>query len=473
MRHQQKNKNRNKANVVKGKKPEKNILASSSIVQGIDTNILQEDLYKEFSTDKNNTFSSMLVNNEWVRFFDARSSFLKGMMALVGNSTTLRNVINQKTSLTLGDGFVPISSEKVPFLQTLRKLFRLQKADEDAIELINTLIGNVNLNNETLEEVIEKVAFDWWAFGNAMVELKKAKRDGEEVVLMYHLPLDQTAVKKANSNNIIEAIGVSSDWETAQSDSSCITEIPLYPNFDNEGRSAIHIKNYAPGFFYWGLPENIAARFWAEIEYRIPKYNISKFKNGFVPSAFIQLFGSLTPEEANAIIADFEETFTDTGKNSKLLLQVLRDEKYKASVNILEDNSDGNYMDLQALASQAIVTANRWTMSLAGFATSGKLGSNQQIRDELEYVTNTTIKQGRRKIMQSIVNPFIKENAKENDSIQGVMLHISNMNPISLASMLDPKTILSPNEQREVFGYEPIENNNATASSDEEAEGQN
>jgi len=474
MNYNQKSRNNNKKKPnLTGKKPEKNILASSSIVQGIDTSILQEDLYKEFSTDKNNTFSSMLVNDEWVRFFDARSSFLKGMMALVGNSTTLRNVVNQKTSLTLGDGFVPISSDKVPFLQTLRKLFRLQKADEDAIELINTLIGNVNLNNETLEEVIEKVAFDWWAFGNAMVELKKTTRNGEEVVVIYHIPLDQTAVKKANSNNIIESIGVSSDWQTASTDPSCITEIPLYPEFDNEGRSAIHIKNYAPGFFYWGLPENIAARFWAEIEYRIPKFNITKFKNGFVPSAFIQLFGSLTPEEANAIIADFEQTFTDTGKNSKLLLQVLRDEKYKASVNILEDNSDGNYMDLQKLASQAIVTANRWTMSLAGFATSGKLGSNQQIRDELEFVTNTTIKQGRRKIMQSIINPFIKENAKLNDSMSGVMLHIANMNPISLASMLDPKTILSKNEMREVFGYEPIEETNAQASTDEEVEGQN
>jgi len=465
--------NKKKNNTPTGKKPEKQILASSSIVHGLDTNILEEDLFEEFSTSKNGTYSGMLVNDKWVRFFNARSSFLKGMMALVGNSTTLRNVVNQKTSLTLGDGFIPIASDKVPFLQTLRKMFRLQKSEDDAIEDVNTLIGNVNLNNETLEEVIEKVAFDWWAFGNAMVELRQTKRNGEDVVLMYHLPLDQVGIKKANSNNVIEAIGVCPDWQEGQTDPSTITEIPMYPDFDSKGRAAIHIKNYAPGFFYWGLPENIAARFWAEMEYRIPKYNITKFKNGLVPSAFIQLFGSMTPEEANKIVQDFEETFTDTGNNSKLLVQVLRDEKYKASVNILEDKSDGNYMDLQKLASQAIVTANRWTTSLAGIATSGKLGSNQQIRDELEFVTNTTIKQGRRKIMQSIVNPFIKENAKVNDDIKGIMLHIANMNPISLASMLDPKAVLSPNEIREVFGYEPVEENQPESMSDEESEGQN
>jgi hypothetical protein len=40
-------------------------------------------------------------------------------------------------------------------------------------------------------------------------------------------------------------------------------------------------------------------------------------------------------------------------------------------------------MDLQKIASQGIVTGNEFTMGLSGFATSGKLGTNQQMRDEL------------------------------------------------------------------------------------------
>lgn len=448
------NKNSNKSKNINSRSQESNFLASASIAQGLDTDILQEDLYKEFNLDKNGTDSSLLVDDKWVRFFNARSSTLKEMMALVGNSPTLRNIINQKSSLTLGDGFVPVSSKKVPILQTLRKLLKLSISDDPAIELINDLVGSINLNNETLEEVIAKVTFDWWAFGNGMVQLKKTKRNDKDIVLMYHIPLEHAAVHKANANNIIESIGISSDWDAGTPE---VKEIPIYPEFDEDGNSAIHIKNYAPGFFYWGLPENISARFWAEIEYRIPKYNITKFKNGFVPSAFIQLFGSLTPTEADKIIQSFEDAYTDTGNNSKLLIQVLRDEKYKANVNILEDTSDGNYLDLQKLASQAIITANGWTTSLAGIATGGKLGSNQQIRDEIEFVTNMEIKQARRKIMQSIVNPFIKENAKVDPALDGIMLHIANMNPISLASMLKPSDILSKNEQREVFGYEPVE----------------
>ena len=437
------------------KRPQSSILASATIRQGIDTDILQEDLIREFQPDRYNSDESYLINNKWVRFFDPNSSFLKSMMALINNSTTLRNVIQQKTSLTMGEGFNAVESKNIPVLQSFRRLIKKLSVSDSGIEEMNSLITSVNLNVETLEEVIEKVAFDWWAFGNSIVELVKTTAGGKDIVYIYHIPLYKAAIKKANENNIVKEIGISENWDNQSGSDEGVSVLPLYPEF-SEGRSVIHIKQYSPGFFYWGLPENVAGRFWAEIEYRIPKYNISKFKNGFVPSAILQFFGSLTKQEAEKLVSSVEDTFTDTGKNSKMLVQVLRDEKYKLNAQILEDKNDGNYMDLQALASQAIVTANRWTMSLAGFATGGKLGSNQQIRDELDYVINTSIKQARRKIMQNIVNPFIKENALLNPALNNIMLEIANMNPVSLASYLDPKELLLKNEQRKIFGFDAL-----------------
>lgn len=441
---------------IQGKKKEKTLLASAHIRHGTDTAILQEDLYREFLMDANNTDTGLLVNDKWVRFFDPKSSFLKGMIALVSNSTTSRNIINQKTTLTLGDGFVPIASDVVPFLQTLRKLFRLKTAEDSAIEEINELIGNVNLNNETLEEVIEKVTFDWWAFGNGMVQLTKATREGKDIVFMYHLPLEMVGIHKANANNIIESVGITSNWDVDGFDPSKIKEIPLYPNFDSDGNSVIHIKNYAPGFFYWGLPENIASRFWQEIEYRIPKYNITKFKNQFKPSAWVQIFGNFTPEEADELVNSFEDFYTDTGKNSRLLVQILRSKADKAEIVQFDDKTEGDWIELQKLATQAIITANTWTPSLSGIALSGKLGPNQQMREELEFATNTTVKKGRRKVVQGVINPFVKENAIVNPKLKGVMLHIVNSNPIGLAGLLNPADILTRDEKRDIFGFEAI-----------------
>lgn len=115
------------------KKPVESLLASAIIKQGVDTDILQEDLIREFQPDRFNSDQSFLVNGEWVRFFDPNSSFLKGMMALVNNSTTLRNVLNQKTSLTMGDGFIPVESKSIPILQTFRRI--LKKLTATDVEL--------------------------------------------------------------------------------------------------------------------------------------------------------------------------------------------------------------------------------------------------------------------------------------------------------------------------------------------------
>lgn len=471
-RYKNNNNKPNNRHHIRHRKPKKNLLASAVIENPEDTNILQEDLFREFYSDKANTDQGLLINDKWVRFFDQRSSFLKGMMALVSNSTTTRNVIGKKTSLTLGDGFIPVALDAVPFLQTLRKKITGALTVQDKkIDEVNLLIGNVNFNNETLEQVIEKVAFDWWAFGNAMVELVRTTRDGEPIVMMYHIPLEQAAIKKANGNNIIDAIGVNKCWEHDSYDESTTREIPLYPTFEDD-RSAIHIKNYAPGFFYWGLPENVAARFWAEIEYRIPKYNIAKFKNSFKPSAIIQTYGSFTEEEAEELVESFKSLYTDTDNNDELLVQVLRRKEDKADITVLEDKTEGNYMELQKLATQAIVTGNQFTMSLTGLATSGKLGSNQQIRDELEYVQNTTITQAQRLITQSIINPFMKENAEVNSGVSGVMLAIAKMNPISLRGQLEPNDILTNNEKREVFGYEPQEETEANNNQDNQPQEQ-
>ena len=187
---------RNKNKTVQSTK-EKVLLNSAIIREGRDTEILQQDLIREFQPDKFNTDQTLLVNGEWVRFFDKDSSFLKGLMALVQNSTTLRNVLNQKTTLTLGDGFIPFETGSVPFLQTVKRLLKKLTATDSNIEQLNDLLGNVNLNNETFEEVLEKVIFDWWAFGNAMVELVRTRRNGEQVVMIYSSGPNATSLCRA------------------------------------------------------------------------------------------------------------------------------------------------------------------------------------------------------------------------------------------------------------------------------------
>jgi hypothetical protein len=447
-------------------KAEKSILASASYVRKAEINILEKDLYREYEKDRGRTDVGNLVNDKWVRFFDVHSSMLKRMEALLANSPTLRNITNQKKALTLGSGFIPVTSDRVPFFQFMRKLLKLETKSEKAVEGVNTLIGNVNLNNESLEDVISKLVFDYYAFGNAIAELKKTTREGKEIVMMYHIPLDQVGIKEANSNNIIDAIGVTANWDIDGNDPNAITEIPIYPKFNSKKSSAIHIKNYAPNHFYWGLPNWIAAQFSAETEYKIPKYNNAKIDNNYKPSAHAELYGDMTPEEAETAANSLVDAYTGTGKNGGIVVQVLRKKADAANITLFEDKSEGNFLELQKITSQAIITAYGWTPSLTGIAIAGQLGSNQQMKQDLEFVTNMEIKGVQRLFEQKLINPFVKENQEVNSELKSVMLQLANSNPISLAGDLVPKEVLTKNEMREILGYEALEE-------EEEIDGEN
>jgi capsid portal protein len=440
-------------------KPQKKILASAQIKHGQDTDVLSEDLFNEAILDKNGR-SAQLVKNKWVLMFDEKQSFLKNLMSLLNNSTTLRNVTNAKTAFTLGDGFQAVEADTIPILKSIKKLVRKFSGDSNKLQGLNDCLTMVNPAGETLEDVSNKIIFDFCAFGNAFAELVKTTESGQPVVYLYHVPVYKVGLEKQNKRGFSENFGICQDWQNLGNKAENIEVVPRYPQFSKGAakRSIIHLKQYAAGFDYFGLPEWISARLWANIEYRIPKYNITKFKNGFVPSAIMQFFGAMNEDEAAELIKGIDATFSDTGKNSKIFAQVLRDESYKADVQILEDKNAGSFLDLNKLASQAIVTASRWTMSLAGFATSGKLGTNQQIRDEIELVTNTVIKQIRRLYLQKIANVFIKElSTAKSGEFKGLQLEIANLTPVSVASKIDPEKSLLTSEKRNLLGYDTLD----------------
>lgn len=440
-------------------KPKKNILASAQIKNGQDTDVLDEDLFNEAILDSKGR-SDQLVKDKWVLMFDQKQAFIKNLMSLVHNSTTLGNVLRSKTAFTLGDGFQVVEADSIPILKAIKKLVRKFTGDSKKLEALNDCLGLVNPLGETLEDVSTKLISDYVSFGNCFAEILKTTDEGKPVVYLYHIPVYKVGIEKQDNTGLSPNFGICQDWQNLGSKPENIQIVPIYPNFTTGAakRSIIHLKQYAAGFDYWGLPDWISARLWANIEYRIPKYNITKFKNGFVPSAIMQFFGAMNEDEASDLIKGIDATFTDSGKNSKIFAQVLRDESYKADVQILEDKSEGNFLELSKLASQALVTACRWTMSLAGFATSGKLGTNQQIRDEIEFVTNTVVKQIRRPFLQKVINVYIKElNEVKGGTFKGLQIDITNITPVSVASSLDANKSLLTSEKRELLGYDVLD----------------
>ena len=142
-----------------------------------------------------------------------------------------------------------------------------------------------------------------------------------------------------------------------------------------------------------------------------------------------------------------------------MFIQALRDETYKADVQILESKNEGEFAKLQELSQTSIISAHRWTHSLTGLRTAGSLGTNQQIRSEFDIVYNTVIRPIQRLYLTKFLNPVIQDaGAFFGKDWTNMALDIAKPMPVSFAGDLDIKTVLTIDEQRAELGFPPLQN---------------
>jgi len=388
---------------------------------------------------------------------------LDRLQAIVNNSPTTSAIIKQKVAYSCGDGFIVEPAAVNDILPIVRKN-RIKEVDIMQAESLNDWAKEVNFYGDNLEDLAAKVFMDLYSFGNCFIELRKLRNGGTKAFTMCVLPITYCRPKKAPKEQLHPThVGVTSDFEEGYAITpQKVIDYPLYPNFeviDGVERSIVHLKFYEPTMQYWGVPDWISAKIWAELEYRIPKFNQSKFENGFTPSAIISLFGSTDSEEAQEVVNALKNCFTGTGNNSKMFVQALRDETSKADVQILNSQEKGEFMDLQALASQSIITGHRWKAALAGIQTAGSLGSNQQIRSEFDVVYNDVIRNVQRMVLNKFLNPVLQDAGEwMGNDWSSLSLDFSKAYPVSFAGDIDINTVLTIDELRKELGFAPLDN---------------
>lgn len=436
------------------------VINSANILES-QTPVIAEDLYNEpVRTNRN----SSTISGKYVPFFDERNAYAKQLLSLVNNSPTLRRVIQDKTAMTIGDGFNVFDGVINPMLSFVKKsLKNVGIEDKRSIEINNQLV-RVNKSNESLQDVLQKGVYDFFAVGNGFFELVKVQTSEGVKTYLYHIPVYMVAFEKMEADMVKRNVGIYETWEKDINSINEIRNVAIYPSVtpvnEEDGtvteRSVIAIQNYAPGYSYWGLPDWIGAKHYAELEYRAARYNINEFENGFIPSAIVTFFGSLDEDEGRKLMRDFKESYTGTKNHKKVFAQVVRDENMAAKVQTIETNKQGDYIELLKLAAQNIVTSARWTMSAAGFSSPGQMGTNQQLRSEIEYLQNTVIKPIQNAFIQTVVQPYINYLAEENSVFTNISLEFSNAMPISFLGDINIENTMTIDEKREILGLAPL-----------------
>ncbi|HPD28277.1 MAG TPA: hypothetical protein PK673_07890, partial [Paludibacteraceae bacterium] len=142
--------------------------------------------------------------------FTQRDEFLKGLIACVNNSPTLRRIISDKSNMCVGDGYIPIKGKSSSLLTTNEKA---ETITGPALGDIETAIERVNEHGETLVDVQAKGAFDYNAFGNAVFELVRGKVGKDPFCNIYHVELYNVAIGRTGLDQIIQEYALYDDFD--------------------------------------------------------------------------------------------------------------------------------------------------------------------------------------------------------------------------------------------------------------------
>ena len=345
--------------------------------------------------------------------FGTNNLFPQYLAELKRKSSTHRSVLAQKAVFTSGAKFVTNN------------------------ETVKDYIKDVNADGESLREVYKKLADDYYTFGNAYLE--GVLYDGG--LNLYHI--DATTVRMSKNK---KEVYVHPDWAKYNTMKDKLSIIPLYPN-TRSSRFVVQFKDYEPTFQFYGLPDYIAALEHIAVDYEIGKWNHTKFKNGFQPSAIIEINGDMGEEEAKKLVREAQKKFVGDGNNGKIMFIVKNGDASQANVQIIKDDQEGSWIDLQRITDQNIVTAHRWQPSLSGLVSSGKMNNTgSEIRIAYDLAMTTVIKDTSDLLLNGLRNILFKEMGFLPEEL---LIHYEP--PISFATQIDPKAILTINEQRKML----------------------
>ncbi len=357
------------------------------------------------------------LRNSWIPFGDD-NLFPQQLSDLSRSASTHRAILNTKTTFTLGEGFHTLD----------------EKLDE--------YIMDVNANGESLDDVMRKVMSDYWTHGNAFLEIVK----GEGYLNIYHQDATTARVHKGRTKILFHP-----DWENVRKTEEKIKSVNLYPFFNKAPktgieRAVIHFSDYESTYYYYGLPDYVAALDHIKIANQIGKYNLTRFKNGFMPSAIIELGADMSEDEAQQFIDEARDKLTGETNNSKILFIAKNGDESASNVQVISDDSDGSFMELQTITNDNIISAHRWNPALSGIQVAGSLGNNQQILTIYDIVMSTVIREPQQMMIREL-----KKILKKDGGYKVSDLHIVNKPPVTMLGAINPTEYISLQEGRKIF----------------------
>jgi hypothetical protein len=367
---------------------------------------------------------------------DWRNLYPQFLIDLYYNSSTHAAIVNQTAEMIAGEDLVC--------------------EEEDAINLeayvkLKKFLRHAN-SNETLHQVIKKVAFDFKLQGAYALHIVW-NRERTEIAEVYHVPVERVRAGRPNEMGKVDTFFISADWGNTR------TNKP-YPiaafnvNDRTSGSQLLYSGAYSPNMDIYHTPDYLAGCNWCLVDQRVAEFQLSNINSGFSSSFMISFANGIpTQEERRQIEQSITEKFTGAENAGKFILTFSDDKTRTPEITpITPSDLDKQFLALQELLVSNICAAHRITSkTLMGIDTNNGFSSNaDELINAANFYQNTVVRGFQLNILNTLQTIFSVNN-------MDLPVEFVQLKPITV--QFDSKTIrevMTIDEIRADLGLEPL-----------------
>jgi len=366
---------------------------------------------------------------------DWKNLYPQFLIDLYYNSSTHAAIVNQTSEMIAGEDLVAEENDI-----NLEAYVKLKK-----------FLRHAN-SNESLHQVIKKVAFDFKLQGAYALHIVW-NRERTEIAEVYHVPVERVRAGRPNEMGKVDTFFISADWANTR------TNKP-YPiaafnvNDRTSGSQLLYSGAYSPNMDIYHTPDYIAGCNWALVDQKVAEFHLNNIENGFSGSYFVSFANGIpTQEERRQIEQSLAEKFTGASNSGKFILTFSDDKTRTPEITpISVSDADKQYLALQELLVSNICAAHRITSkTLMGIDTANGFSSNaDELINAANFYQNTVVRGFQLNILNTLQTIFSVNN-------MDLPVEFVQLKPITV--QFDSKTIrevMTIDEIRADLGLEPL-----------------
>jgi len=367
---------------------------------------------------------------------DWKNLYPQFLIDLYYNSSTHAAIVNQTAEMISGEDLVAEEEDAI----NLESYVKLKK-----------FLRHAN-SNESLHQVIKKVAFDFKLQGGYAIHVVW-NRERTEIAEVYHVPVERVRAGRPNEMGKVDTFFISADWGNTR------TNKP-YPiaafnvNDRTSGSQLIYSGAYSPNMDVYHTPDYIAGCNWALVDQKVAEFHLNNIENGFAGSYFVSFANGIpTAEERRQIEQSLVDKFTGASNSGKFVLTFSDDKTRVPEITpISVSDADKQYLALQELLVSNICAAHRITSkTLMGIDTANGFSSNaDELINAANFYQNTVVRGFQLNILNTLQTIFSVNN-------MDLPVEFVQLKPITV--QFDSKTIrevMTIDEIRADLGLEPL-----------------